>query len=88
MAKFACIVNPAGRDGRSLKIWKKNEMILQKENVEYEVHFTKHIGHASEIAYSLRERDDIDCVIACGGDGTVHEAVSYTHLTLPTICSV
>ena len=76
MAKFVCIVNPAGRDGRSLKRWKSTEVVLNEADIEIEVHFTKHIGHASEIAYSLRERDDIECVVACGGDGTVHEVAS------------
>ena len=76
MAKFVCIVNPAGRDGRSLKRWKSTEVVLKEADIEIEIHFTKHIGHASEIAYSLRERDDIECVVACGGDGTVHEVAS------------
>ena len=76
MAKFACIVNPAGRDGRALKKWNKVEKYLSEQNLTFEVHFTKKIGHASEIAYSLRDRQDIDCVVACGGDGTVHEVAS------------
>ncbi len=76
MAKFACIVNPAGRDGRALKFWKRTEAILKDRDMDFEVHFTTHIGHASEIAYSLREKEDIDCVVACGGDGTVHEVAS------------
>ena len=64
MAKFACIVNPAGRDGRALKFWKRTEAILKDRDMDFEVHFTTHIGHASEIAYSLREKEDIDCVVA------------------------
>ena len=76
MSKFACIVNPAGRDGRALKKWKKIEVFLLEKNIDFDIHFTKHIGHASEIAFSLRNRDDIECIIACGGDGTVHEVAS------------
>ena len=76
MAKFVFIVNPAGRDGRSLKRWKSVETILNETEIEREVYFTEYVGHASEIAYSLRERVDIDCVVACGGDGTVHEIAS------------
>ena len=76
MDKFVFIVNPAGRDGRSLKRWKSVETILNETEIELEVYFTEYVGHASEIAYSLRERIDIDCVVACGGDGTVHEVAS------------
>ena len=76
MPRFACIVNPAGRDGHSLKRWKTVEPALEGAGVDCETHFTEGVGHASEIAYSLRDRDDIDLVVACGGDGTVHEVAS------------
>ena len=76
MPKFACIVNPAGRDGRALKLWKAAEKTLLAAGVECETHFTERIGHAPEIAYSLRDREDLDLIVACGGDGTVHEVAS------------
>ena len=76
MSKFAIIVNPASRDGRALKKWNLVKVILEKMQIDYEIHLTKHIGHASEISYSLRENDEIECIIACGGDGTVHEIAS------------
>ena len=76
MPRFACIVNPAGRDGRSLKRWQAAAPALAAAGVELETHFTERVGHACELAYSLRDRDDIDLIVACGGDGTVHEVAS------------
>ena len=71
MPRIACIVNPAGRDGRALKRWQAAEPVLKEAGFECEVHFTERIGHAPEIAFSLRDREDLDLIVACGGDGTV-----------------
>ncbi len=76
MHRFACIVNPASRDGRALARWKAVEKHLLAAGIKFEVNFTERIGHASEISHALRDREDIDLVVACGGDGTVHEVAS------------
>ena len=74
--RIACIVNPAGRDGHALKRWKAVEPALSEAGFECETHFTDRVGHAPEIAFSLRNRGDLDLIVACGGDGTVHEVAS------------
>ena len=76
MLRIICIVNPAGRDGKSGKRWPKIEERIKSHGIECEAHLTKHVGHASEIAYGLRDRRDIDLVVAVGGDGSVHEVAS------------
>ena len=73
---IACIVNPAGRDGESLKIWESAKPKLEEAGFQTEVHLTERVGHASEIAFSLKDREDINLVVANGGDGTVHEVAS------------
>jgi diacylglycerol kinase family enzyme len=73
MVRIACIVNPAGRDGTVLKRWPEIEALIEAEGLTHEVHFTERTGHAAEIAYSLRDRDDLDMVVAVGGDGTMNE---------------
>ena len=73
---IACIVNPAGRDGESLKLWESAKPKLEEAGFQIEVHLTERVGHASEIAFSLKDREDIDLVVANGGDGTVHEVAS------------
>ena len=76
MVRIACIVNLLGRDGRCGKAWPRIEALIQAEGMEYEVLFTEGPGHAAVLAASLRERDDLDLVVAVGGDGTVHEVAS------------
>ncbi len=73
---IACIVNPAGRDGESLKLWESAKPKLEEAGLQTEVYLTERVGHASEIAFSLKDRKDIDLVVANGGDGTVHEVAS------------
>jgi len=69
-------VNPAGRDGESLKLWESAKPKLEEAGFQTEVHLTERVGHASEISFSLKDREDIDLVVANGGDGTVHEVAS------------
>ena len=73
---ISCIINPAARDGQSIKIWEIVKDKLEKEGLSTELYITEKVGHASEIAYSLKDRKDIQVIVACGGDGTVHEISS------------
>jgi len=73
---ISCIINPAARDGQSIKIWDIVKDKLEKQGLSTELYVTEKVGHASEIAYSLRDRSDIQVIVACGGDGTVHEISS------------
>ncbi len=73
---ISCIINPAARDGQSIKIWEMVKDKLEKEGLSTELYITEKVGHASEIAYSLKDREDIQVIVACGGDGTVHEISS------------
>ena len=73
---ISCIINPAARDGQSIKIWEIVKDKLEKEGLSTELYITEKVGHASEIAYSLKDREDIQVIVACGGDGTVHEISS------------
>ena len=72
----SCIINPAARDGHSLKIWETVKNKFENKGLKTELHVTEKVGHASEIAYSLKDRSDIQVIVACGGDGTIHEVAS------------
>ena len=60
-----------------MELSKAGQKSLLKLNwIWTEVIWTERTGHASEIAYSLRNRDDLDLVVAVGGDGTMNEVAS------------
>ena len=69
-------MNPAGRDGTVKKRWPKIAAQIEELGFDYEVMWTERTGHASEMAYGLRERTDLDLVVAVGGDGTMNEVAS------------
>ena len=71
------------------KVTKKQKIILEKVNPEQ----TYSIAEALDIMQSVKSpkfEESIDIAIRLGVDPTKSDqnAVSYTHLTLPTICSV
>ena len=80
MASMHCIINPAGRDGSTGKRWPKILERLKEDGWNVETHLTERVGHATEIAYELRNRfeneDQKPLVVAVGGDGTAHEVAS------------
>ena len=52
---------------------------LDKDKFDYQVKLTEYAGHAADIAKQCA-KDNIDIVVAVGGDGTVNEvARSLTH---------
>ena len=73
---YTFIVNPNARTGLGHKVWKELEEILKKENVDYQVFFTKYRKHATEITREITSGDEEQVVVALGGDGTVNEVVN------------
>ena len=74
--KLQFIVNPASKTGRGIEIWKEVETVLKSSGIEYEVFFTKRIGHGTELAKKLTEGPGEHMIVALGGDGTVNEVVN------------
>ena len=74
--KLQFIVNPASKTGRGIEIWQEVEKVLKSTDVEYEVHFTKRIGHGTDLARKLTETPGEHMIVALGGDGTVNEVVN------------
>ena len=76
MGPLHCIVNPASRDSTCGRKWPKIIEKLQARGFTVETYMTEQVGHASEIAWKLRQDNVSGIVVAVGGDGTVHEVAS------------
>lgn len=75
MADLLFIVNPAAKNGASLKKWRR----LHKRigHIPHEVKFTEHALHAKRLAQEAAEKATGRIVIvAVGGDGTMHEVMN------------
>ena len=57
--------------------------LLRSEGMDIQVRVTWEKGDAERYVAEAVQLG-VETVIAGGGDGTINEAVSYTHLTLPT----
>jgi YegS/Rv2252/BmrU family lipid kinase len=74
------IINPQAKNGYCQKVWKKVERVLQNEKISYSASCTEYSGHARKLARSYAEQGSGQrlCIIAVGGDGTLHEVVNGT----------
>lgn len=71
------IANPAAKHGESAKLLPAIEQLLQ--NLPHKTILTEQTGHAAALAKCAA---DYDLVVACGGDGTVHEVLNGL-MTIP-----
>ena len=80
MGSMHCIINPVGRDGSTGKRWPTILSKLESKGWEVTAHMTERVGHATEIAWRLRQENEGQAekplIVAVGGDGTVHEVAS------------
>jgi diacylglycerol kinase (ATP) len=75
--KLYFIVNPAAKNGRCRKVWKRLEKVLHENHIPYEVFFTARQGDGKRIANQIvRSTSELTAIIAVGGDGTVHEVAN------------
>jgi diacylglycerol kinase (ATP) len=72
------IINPVSGNGKGLQVWNKVKKELEKRNVRYRSFFTKHAGHAEDLAIQVVElhKEKLSALVVVGGDGTVHEVVN------------
>lgn len=73
------IVNPISGIGKQRKIEKIVDNHLDKELFDYEIHYTQHAHHGTEIAREAAEKNSCDAIIAVGGDGSVNDVVNGLH---------
>ena len=84
--KILCILNPKSGISKHKSIPKLLKKTFRTQDYFLHIEHTKYAGHAYEIAQSAR--DIYNCIIAVGGDGTVHEigqALIYSKTALGII---
>ena len=74
MSGLLVIVNPAAGRGRAAKVWPGLERGLQAAGISFDVAVTGKPGEAAQLAE--RGSRSHGCIVAAGGDGTVHEVVN------------
>lgn len=73
-SNFKFIVNPAAARGKCARVAKDLLAICKKNKIDFDTEFTTKPNHATEIAH--KAADDFGCIVAVGGDGTIHEVVN------------
>ncbi|WP_442598239.1 diacylglycerol/lipid kinase family protein [Neobacillus sp. D3-1R] len=78
MRKYFFIVNPNAGGGRGKKVWHQVENELRANQIDYQVFFTEYQGHGRHLSeeISLTFKNEVNMVIAIGGDGTIHEVAN------------
>jgi diacylglycerol kinase (ATP) len=69
------ILNPMARHGAGGRLRPRIERVLRGAAVDFDIVETTGPGHASELAREAVSAG-VECVVAAGGDGTVHEVVN------------
>ena len=75
------IVNPIAGGKKGKKMAKNLALIekrLKERNAEYTIRYTERVGHAKELTKELIN-GGATCIVAVGGDGTLHEIVNGFH---------
>ncbi len=73
--KILIIVNPKSGSGRGMKFAERVRALLTADDVPVDIRHTSARGEAEAFASEAVDTG-YACVAACGGDGTVHEAVN------------
>jgi diacylglycerol kinase (ATP) len=73
--KIRFIANPFSGVNKAQNLEKYIHQYLDKDKFEYDVQYTRHSGHAIELAKDASEKGYFG-VIAAGGDGTINEVAS------------
>jgi YegS/Rv2252/BmrU family lipid kinase len=85
--KILFITNPISGGHRKAKIMRSIPKLLDKNRFDISMVHTKHAGHATEIAKKAVEQE-VDIVVAVGGDGTINEVASQLVNTNTTLAIV
>ena len=70
------IINEKHMKGKKLKKINLVKKALDGAGISYDLHLTQYKGHATEIVKELTSDGGKNVIVACGGDGTLHEILN------------
>lgn len=70
------IVNPVSGNGRGEKVWKKLKAELNSQRIDYQARVTTKMGEARLLTRELMKQENMEKIVAVGGDGTVNEVIN------------
>ena len=76
--RLLAIVNPISGVGRQKKIEKLLNSYLDHDLYDYEVRYTEHIHHGTDLARQ-GAMEGFDVIVAVGGDGSVNDVITGMH---------
>ena len=76
MKKLLLIVNPCSGKKKAKNSLFDIISVFDTNGFEVTVRLTEYCGHATEIAKEYSESGDFDCIVCCGGDGTLNETLN------------
>jgi len=74
LASYKFIVNPVAARGKAVRVAEKVKKICDDRKMDYQMVYTGKAGDATKLA--ANSRDQFDCIVAVGGDGTINEIVN------------
>ncbi len=72
--RYLLIVNPEAGSRSTMKALPEIERLFRERKAEYEFHFTKDKGHATQLVKEVGSGFDV--IVSVGGDGTINEIVN------------
>jgi len=72
--RYLLIVNPEAGSRSTMQALPDIERLMRARQAEFEFHFTKERGHATELVKEVGENFDV--IVSVGGDGTLNEIVN------------
>jgi len=72
--RYLLIVNPEAGSRSTMKALPEIERLLRDRQADFEFHFTRERGHATELVREIGSAFDV--IVSVGGDGTINEIVN------------
>lgn len=75
--KYLFIINPCAGGGKGKTAWSKVQaQLAATPGIQFDCITSRYVGQPRELAAQAAQRNDLDCLVVVGGDGTLHEVIT------------